>query len=270
MKDEHSPERSRATSAPSRPSRPARRSSRSLGTAALLLAGVMVFRWASTPELRAAVQQPVLRGRLRGRRPARRRRASPYELADGGGTDHGAAATRSTRPASRSAARACPAAAATAATRSSTSRTSPPRSSRSRPTSSGRWRASSPRRSRRSTASTPRSCTSRCRQKQVFADEQDPATASVLVDTAPGDDARPRAGAGDRAPRRLQHRRPRPRARSPWPTPPARVLSATDGVGGAGREHPRPAGRRTSRTRWPARSRRCSTASSARATRPSR
>ena len=37
-------------------------------------------------------------------------------------------------------------------------------SSRSRPTSSARWRASSPRPSRRSTASTPRSCTSRCRE----------------------------------------------------------------------------------------------------------
>ena len=47
--------------------------------------------------------------------------------------------------------------------------------------------------------------------KQVFAEEQDPATASVLVDTRAGTALAPRPGAGRRAPRRLQHRRARPR-----------------------------------------------------------
>ena len=48
-------------------------------------------------------------------------------------------------------------------------------------------------------------------EKQVFADEQAPATASVLVDTAPGTTLGPEQVQADRAPGRLQHRRPRPR-----------------------------------------------------------
>ena len=109
----------------------------------------------------------------------------PYELSDGGAT---VMVPRDQVYATRIAlsGEGLPRPARARATHSSTTRASRPRSSRSRPTSSGRWRASSPRPSRRSTASTPRSSTSRCRPKQVFADEQDPTTASVLVETAPG------------------------------------------------------------------------------------
>ena len=84
-------------------------------------------------------------------------------------------------------------------------------------------------------------------EKQVFADEQDPATASVLVDTAPGRRARPRAGPGDRAPRRLQHRRPRPRQghrgrlQRQGPLDRRRRRRRR-------RQHPRPSRSRTSRT----------------------
>ena len=92
----------------SRPSRAGQKVVAVIGTGALLLAGVMVFRWASTPDYAplfsnlaaadasAVVDQLDAAGRAV---PAHRRRRHR----------HGAAATTSTRPGSSSAARACPA-----------------------------------------------------------------------------------------------------------------------------------------------------------------
>ena len=152
----------------------------------------------------------------------------------------------------------------------STARTSRRPSSRSRPTSSARWRASSPRPSRRSTASTPRSCTSRCRRRR----------------SSPTSRTRP--------PRRCWSTPPPAR-----PSPPRRsqaivnlVASSIDGLDPANvtvadseRQGPlRPRARPAASAPAPAtssrhglpgpqdrrRSRRCSTGSSAPATRPSR
>ena len=183
--------------------------------------------------------------------------------------DHGAAASRSTRPGSRSAARACPTQRARAATRCSTSRASPPRSSRSRP--------SFKRAMEGELANTIEAIDGvetavvhlAMPPKQVFADEQDPTTASVLVDDPRRHHAGPRAGAGGRQPGRLQHRRPRPgqgHRRRLHRQGALRHRRLRRRLG----QHPRPSRSRTSRTGSTARSRRCSTASSARATPPSR
>ena len=156
-----------------------------VGTAALLLAGVHGVPLGRDAQLRAALQQPRLRGRLRGRSTSSTPRACPTSSQQRQ-HDHGAARPGLRRPGSRSAARACPAASERRLLAARRPGHLDLASSRSRPTSSGRWRASSPRPSRPSTASTPPSCTWRCPPKKVFADEQDPTTASVLVDTAPG------------------------------------------------------------------------------------
>ena len=165
-----------------------RRGARHRGPAPGGLHGVQV---GGDPELLAAVQQPVVGGRLRGRRAARRRRR-PVRARQRRRDDHGAAGPglldphRPERrgPAERAAAR--------AATRSSTTQTSPPRSSRSRPNfkramegelsktieaiDGVEHRGRAPRAARRRRSS-PTSRT--------------PATASVLVDTAPGADLDP-------------------------------------------------------------------------------
>ena len=171
----------------------------------------MVFRWVVDPELRAAVQQPVRRGRLgdleqldadgRRLRARRRRRHRSW-----------CRATRSTDPHRAVSGQGLPASAATSGYALldepgiSTSRV--PGADRLQAGDGGRARHAP---SRRSTASNTAVVHLALPEKQVFADEQDPPTASVLVDTAPGNDARTRAGPGRRQPGRLQHRRPRPR-----------------------------------------------------------
>ena len=139
--------------------------------------------------------------------------------------------------------------------------------SRSRPTSSGPWRASSPTPSRRSTASTPRSCTSRCRRSRSSPTSRHPATASVLVDTAPGRRPRPRAGPGDRPPVASSIDGLDPEKVTVADSS-GQVLSTTDGADGAGASTRDPADRGRTRTSCRRRSRRCSTGSSARATPP--
>ena len=207
-------------------------------------AAFMVFRWASTPDLRAALQQPRRRGRLRGRRQARRRgrdvRADRRRQHRDGApgrrlldADHAQSGEGLPANSGRR-----------AATRCSTTRASRPPTSRSRPTTSGRWRASSPRhRGDR-------------RRQHRGRPPGDPGEGGLLR----------RAGA--RRPRRSwstpgpaspldaeqvqaivhlvasQHRRARPRATSPSPTSTGKVLSTAGRSDRRRRRHPAPGGQR--------------------------
>ena len=117
------------------------------------------------------LHRPRATRRRSGHRRADQRAASPYELADGGRTVHGAL-ERGVRPARRAVGRGA-AELQRGLLRCSTSRASPPPSSVSASTTSGRWKASWPGRCARSTASSRRPSTSRCRRSRVFVDEPD-------------------------------------------------------------------------------------------------
>ena len=267
MKTEHHPRRSRGSATPSwRSPRPeGRRRHRHGGPAARRLHGVPLGGRRRTTRRSTATSPPsdASRGHRQAGLPGRDLQARQRRQ-----HDHGAEGPGLLDP-DRAQRQGPAAAAATAATRSSTTRACRPRSSRSRPTSSGRWRASSPTPSRRSTASTPPSSTSRCRRSRCSPTSRTrPPRRSW---STPGrHDARPRAGPGvvnlvassiDGLDPGQGHRRGLQRP----------ACSPTgDGLGGVGASTrdqqvdglPEPDERR--------RSRRCSTGSSGRATRPSR